>query len=70
MPVTNAESELSFSALRRIKTWLRSTMSQKRTNHAMLMNIHCDRADRLDMMKVAREFVNRNERRQSMFGKY
>ena len=29
MPATNASSERSFSALRRVKTYLRSTMSQK-----------------------------------------
>ena len=29
MPATNAESERSFSAIRRIKTYLRSTMSQQ-----------------------------------------
>ena len=32
MPATNAISERSFSALRRIKTWLRSTMQQSRLN--------------------------------------
>lgn len=33
MPATNAVSERSFSALRRIKTYLRSTMSQVRLNN-------------------------------------
>ena len=32
MPATNATSERSFSALRRIKTYLRSTMKQERLN--------------------------------------
>ena len=36
MPSTNAESERSFSTLRRIKTYLRSTMTQKRLNHLMI----------------------------------
>ena len=35
MPATNASSERSFSALRRIKTYLRNTMSQARLNHIM-----------------------------------
>ena len=33
MPVPNAVSERSFSALRRIKSYLRATMSQERLNH-------------------------------------
>ncbi len=32
MPATNAISERSFSTLRRLKTWLRSTMQQTRLN--------------------------------------
>lgn len=33
MPATNAVSERSFSSLRRLKTYLRSTMHQNRLNH-------------------------------------
>ena len=32
LPVSNASSERSFSCLRRVKTWLRSTMNQDRLN--------------------------------------
>ena len=35
MPATNAVSERSFSAMRRLKTYLRSTMCQSRLNHVM-----------------------------------
>ena len=35
LPATNAVSERSFSALRRIKTYMRATMTQKRLNHCM-----------------------------------
>ena len=38
MPATNAESERSFSAVRQIKTYLRSTMSQQQLNHLMLLH--------------------------------
>ncbi len=40
MPATNATSERSFSALRRVKTWLRSTTSQVRLNWCMLLYVH------------------------------
>lgn len=42
MPATNAVSERSFSALRCLKTWLRSTVNQSRLNWYMILHIHCD----------------------------
>ena len=39
LPATNAVSERSASAIRRIKNWLRSTMSQERLNHCVLPSI-------------------------------
>lgn len=40
IPVTTSSAERTFSALRRLKTYLRSTMSQPRLNHMMLLYIH------------------------------
>ena len=40
IPVTTANAERTFSALRCLKTYLRSTMSQPRLNHVMLLHIH------------------------------
>lgn len=40
MPATNATSERSFSALRRIKTYLRTTMSHQRLNDLMILYVH------------------------------
>ena len=40
LPATNATSERSFSALRRIKSYLRCTMSQARLNHLMILHYH------------------------------
>ena len=42
MPATNAVSERSFSALRRVKSYLRSTMTQQRLNYLMVLHIHKD----------------------------
>ena len=39
-PATNAISERSFSALRRIKSYLRATMSQERLNQSMVLHVH------------------------------
>ena len=40
MPATNAVSERSFSALKRVKTYLRSTTGKGRLNHLMLLHVH------------------------------
>ena len=46
MPATNATSERSFSALRRIKSYLRTTMSQQRLKNLMVLFIHRDYGSR------------------------
>ena len=40
--ISNATSERSFSALRRLKTWLRNRCGQERLTGLALMNIHPD----------------------------
>ena len=59
MPATNATSERSFSALRRLKTWLQSTTSQARLNWSMILHVHKDRTDSLPMTSVDNEFSSR-----------
>ena len=68
MPATNAESERSFSAVRRIKTYLRSTMSQQRLNHLMLFHVHKNRTDGLNLVDVANNFIAGNDHRKQVFG--
>ena len=40
LPVTSCEAECSFSTLRRLKTYLRTTMSQERLNGLALLNVY------------------------------
>ena len=68
MPATYATSERSFSVLRRVKTYLRTTMTQNRLNHLMVLHVHKVRTDSLDLMSIAREFVTGREGRLRMFG--
>jgi len=42
IPVTTVTSERSFSSLKRIKTYLRSTMNQSRLNGLEMLNINKD----------------------------
>ena len=60
LPVTTATPatpEGIFSALRCLKTYLRSTMSQPRLNHTMPLYIHKDRTDKIDDMTIAKQFI-------------
>ena len=68
MPATNPTSERSFSALRRIKTYLRWTMSQQRLNHLTLLHIHKNRTESLNLVDVANDFIAGNDHRKHVFG--
>ena len=70
VPMASATAERSFSALRRLKNYLRTTMTQKRLNHLMVMHIHKERTDQLNLSSIAKEFVSVNERRKSYFGSW
>ena len=43
VPMTSAIAERTFSSLRRLKNYLRSTMTQKRLNNVILMHTHKER---------------------------
>ena len=70
VPATNATSERSFSSLRRIKTFLRSTMTQSRLNHLMILHAHKEKTDSLILTDIANDFVAGHESLLSQFGKF
>ena len=70
MPATNAVSERSFSTLKRVKTYLRSTTGDSRLNHLMMLHVHKDRTDALTLVDVANDFVGEKENRKHLFGKF
>ena len=43
VPASTATPERSFSALRRLKTWLRGTMGQERLNSLAVAHVHSKR---------------------------
>ena len=63
LPATNATSECSFSALRQIKSYLRSTMTQARLNHLMILHYHQDMTDKLNLESIANEYILKSETR-------
>ena len=70
MPATNAANERSFSTMRRIKSYLRSTMGQARLNHVMVLHIYQEQLDELDLTAIANEFVSCCEHCLRYFGKF
>ena len=70
LPATNAVSERSASTMRRIKNWLRSTMKQERLNYCMLLSIHKEKTDAIDLVNIANEFSTRSESRLRTFGTF
>lgn len=70
MPATNATSERSFSALRRIKSYLRATMSQERLNSLLTLHIYKENALALSLSDIGNDFVSAKENRMTKFGKF
>jgi hAT family C-terminal dimerisation region len=70
VPATSCEAERSFSGLRRLKTWLRSTMTQRRLNSVAVCNVHKNYLDKIDLLNVANNFVDVHGKRLQLFGKY
>lgn len=67
MPATNATSERSFSTLRRIKSFLRSTMTQQRMNHHYHLVLHRELRNKLDLVNTANAFASGNDHRHQIF---
>ena len=63
-PATSCTPERSFSTARRLKTWLRSTMKNKRFNVLAILQIHKDLTDDIDLVGVGNEFVSYSSRYQ------
>ncbi|XP_013381238.1 52 kDa repressor of the inhibitor of the protein kinase [Lingula anatina] len=61
MPVSTATAERSFSAMRRLKTYLRSTMSDKRLSSLGLLHVH--REFKIDIDQVLKDFDCSGHRR-------
>ena len=54
---SNAVSGRSFSAMRHLKTYLRSKMHQSSLNHLLLLNLNQGKVDQLDIDAIDDEFI-------------
>ena len=58
-PASCCQAERSFSALRRVKTWLRNTMKQEgELNHVMLCQVHRERLAHVKARDVAASLLH------------
>jgi hypothetical protein len=63
LPVTSATAERSFSRLKLIKTYLRSTMSNERLSGLALLSIERELADNIDFDSTINRFASLKSRR-------
>ena len=69
-PLSYCSAERSFSALRRLKIWLRSTMTERRLNAVTVCHVNQEMLDDLDMKEIASEFCSRSDIRKALFGSF
>ena len=62
IPVSSASSERSFSALRRLKTYLRSTMGQQRLSNLAMAHIEQEIAHKVDYSQIIDIFASKERR--------
>jgi hAT family C-terminal dimerisation region len=67
VPASAATAERSFSALQRVKTASRGTMTQARLNHLLLIHIHQDRVLNVNINNILNEFVGKTIERKNVF---
>ena len=65
IPVSSASSERSFSTLRRLKTWLRASMTEDRLSNVALMAVEREETCRLEgqVQSLVKEFSTACSRR-------
>ena len=67
LPASTAFAERFSSSLRRIKSYLRSTMSQERLNHLLILHTYTSRLDKLALITLQRQFIACNDIRRKTF---
>ena len=61
LPITSAEAERSFSLLRRIKTYTRSTLASEHLSDLAVMSMHYN--ERISVDEVLHAFIQAHPRR-------
>ena len=67
IPVTVASSKLSFSKLKLLKSYLRSTMTQERLNDLAMIALEGDLLEKIDYERIIEEFISKNTQKMTFF---
>ena len=67
IPVTVASAERSFSKLKLLKSYLRSTMTQERLNDLAMIALEGDLLEKIDYERIIEEFISKNTQRMTFF---
>ena len=70
MPVSSASAERSFSRLKIIKNYARSTMEESRLSDLSLLSIERSTSEKLDFDNVIQTFANIKNRRKNLYKNY
>ena len=62
-PATTCSQERSFSAFKRIKTYIRTTMTEARLNHCATLQIHKSMSKTINIQKTVDTFITRSTAR-------
>ena len=67
-PMSTCEAERSFSMLREIHTYLRSSQTQQRLNNCAILSAHRDIVSTMEFGALIEEFVDKTIQRKDIFG--
>ena len=63
LPITVASNERSFSKLKLMKNYLRSTMSNDRLFYLIVSSVECDLLDAIDIQKPVNDWTKMKDRK-------
>lgn len=62
IPISSATCERSFSSMRRIKNWLRSSMAQDRFTFLSILNIERDITNKVNVDDIVSKFAEKDRK--------
>ena len=66
--MSNATSERAFSTLQKVKSFLRTRLTQTHINHFIVLHAHKHLTDEIEIKLIAKIFVNGDSKRKLYFG--
>lgn len=67
IPVTVASAERSFSKLKLLKSYMRTTMTQQRLNDLTIIALESEVLEKIDYEDIIEDFISKNTPRMRMF---